>query len=142
MDAPTLRYHSSSFRAQDDNTTLRGDDDTRPLLHHNIDQKIHDNKATSAQRGYSLQSVDGLTQNDSDSSWHSPRSIPLTHTTDDDNDVTISDEWQDNLSQQTRSHPLSEEGEDGSETWTQLDDSRSPSPMSPSWSETELVRGD
>jgi hypothetical protein len=72
----------------------------------------------------------------SHSTWHSPSSDTLQRN-------SISDDWQDHLSARntpprTVAASASDEGESESETWTQLEDSRSASPLSAAWSETEL----
>lgn len=71
---------------------------------------------------------------DAASGWHSPRSIAQT-----EEDSTVSADWQRHFSPRStppRTTATSEDGE--SEAWTQLNDSRSASPLSLSWSESEL----
>lgn len=127
VDAPQLHYQASApFDSYDASSTLDESDAHSP--HHNIGE------ASPSGTNASLTAEDATVQPTPSSrashagsdGWHSLRSNP------------ISEEWQSHFSPRTNPLLSGEEEEEGSDTWTQLDDSRS---ASPSWSITDVTRG-
>jgi hypothetical protein len=127
IDVPQLQKHHQSL--YDSNIGLTTGDITEAQSpHHNLGEA---SPTITNSSSFPVFEDDMQTVHQAGSDgWHSPRSN------------AFSDEWQMHHSADTPSATWDEEVGEGSETWTQLNDSRSQSPISPSWSTTELTRGD